>query len=410
MMEMSRRGFALGLAGAASMTFVLGKAKTAGAQETGPIRLGMTTALSGPYNEFGEGNKRGFDLAVDLWNAKGGINGRKIEIVTALDDQMVPDRAAQNMRRLLDDPSLVAILGPAGSGATLAVADMVTADGRPFINPLAQAPAATYPNGLDKPPRPNVFHFGVLSQVEAEVLGRYIAKTYKTIGLLHESTGYGVAGRDTLQGIIKASRPDAEITVESYNQRATDLTAQIVRVQRANVEAVLVVGLGTDLVNIRRSMVRLGLQQPLVTSAGGLSLPYFEGAGDAAIGTIAPMVSVLADPNPRPEVAAFVAAYKAKYGADRYWGPNPDRPQVQMSLIVIPAFDGANILFEGIRRAGSTDPKAIVAAIEGISGHPGVNTVYSFSAQRHHGIRPEDIAMLRVVKTDGKLGLEVLKG
>jgi len=409
MMRMSRRAFAKATAVQGIVTLFGGGASMALAQDGGTIKLGLTTALTGPYNEFGEGNKRGFDLAIDLCNANGGIDGRRVEIVTALDDQMVPDRAAQNMRRLLDDPSLVAILGPAGSGPTMAVIDMVTADGRPYVNPLAQATVATYPAGLDKPPRANVFQFGILSPVEADVLGRYVAKTYKKIGLLHESTPYGVAGRDTLLAVIKAFRPDVDITTESYNQRATDVTAQLVRIQRADVEAVLVVGLGTDLVNIRRSMVRLGLSQPLVTSSGGLSLPYLEGAGEAAIGTIAPMVSVLVEGNPRPEVVRFVNEYKKKYGADRYWGPDSERPQLQMSLIVIPAFDGANVLFEGMRRANSTEPAKVIAAIESLTDFPGVNAVYSFSPQRHHGLRPESLSMLRVVKKVDRLGLEVVR-
>lgn len=409
MRMVNRRAFALGLAGASGAALLLRSAGIAVAQDADVIRLGLTTALTGPYNEFGEGNKRGFDLAIEQWNAKGGVNGRKVEIVTALDDQLVPDRAAQNMRRLLDDKSLVAILGPAGSGPTMAVVDMAQADGRVFINPLAQAPAATYPDGIDQPPRPNVFHFGILSPVEAQVLGEYVGRAYGSIGLMHESTSYGVAGRDTLLQVIKSVRPDIEVVVEAYNQRATDVTAQLVRIQRAEPEAVLVVGLGTDLVNIRRSMSRLGLEQPLVTSAGGLSLPYFEGAGDAAVGTIAPMVSALAVTDPRPEVTAFIEAYKAKYGPDRYWGPDPEHPQVQMSLIVIPAYDGMNILLEGIRRANSTESPKIIEAIEGIEDFPGVNAIYSFSHQRHHGISPESLAMLRVIKRGDRLGLEVVE-
>lgn len=405
----TRRDLFRGLAGIGAAA-LLARGGRAVAQDSSVIRLGLTTALTGPYNEFGEGNKRGFDLAIEQWNAKGGIDGRKIEIVTALDDQMVPDRAAQNMRRLLDDPSLTAILGPAGSGATMAVIDMVTASGRPYVNALAQATAATYPQTFGKAPRRNVFTFGIISNVEAEVLGTYVAKTFKSIAVMHESTSYGVSGRDTLLGVVKQHRPDVKIAVEAYNQRATDVTAQLVRLQQSDAEAFLVIGLGTDLVNIRRSMVRLGLKQPLVTGAGGLSLPYFEGAGDAAVGTVAPMVGVLVEDEPRPEVTRFVEAYKARFGTDRYWGPDPQRPQIQMSLIVIPAYDGANLLLEGIRRAKSTEPAAIIAALEGIRDYPGVNTIYNFSADRHHGIGTESLAMLRVVKKGEKLGLEVLKG
>lgn len=404
----SRRRSLVAAATLGTASLGLGLSRAASAQDTGPIRLGMTTALTGPYNEFGEGTKKAVDLAIEQWNARGGVNGRKVELAVALDDQLVPDRAAQNMRRLLDDRSLAAFIGPAGSGPVMAVIDMVAADGRVFINPLAQNPAATYPNGMDKPPRPNVFQFGIPSNVEADVLGKWISNSYKLIGLVNENSAFGVAGRDTLLNVIRGARADAKVETESYAQRATDVTPQLLRLQRANVDVVLVVGLGTDLVNIRRTMNRIGMQQPLVTSAGGVSLPYLEGAGDAAVGTIAPLVSALVDPKPRPEVVAFMNAWKGKYGTDRYWGPDKDRPQAQMSLIVVPPYDGTNILLEGMRRANSTDTAKVIAGIESIKDWAGVNTTYTFSAQRHHGIAQENLAMLKVVKRGDRPALELL--
>ena len=113
------------------------------AQQDDTIKIGMTSALTGPYNEFGEGNRRAVELAVEQWNAKGGINGKKIIIAEMLDDQLNPDRAVQNMRRILDNKSIHAIIGPAGSGPTLAVLDMAQADGRPYMNPIAQTPVIT---------------------------------------------------------------------------------------------------------------------------------------------------------------------------------------------------------------------------------------------------------------------------
>src|SRR5660397_32868 len=85
------------------------------------IKIGMTSALTGPYNEYGEGNRRAVELAVEKWNRAGGIDGKKIEIALLLDDQLVPDRAVQNMRKILDNKEIVGIIGPAGSGPTLAV-------------------------------------------------------------------------------------------------------------------------------------------------------------------------------------------------------------------------------------------------------------------------------------------------
>ena len=93
--------------------------------EDGTIKLGFTGALTGPFNEFGEGIRRGIDIAIEEWNKKGGVNGKKLELAELLDDQLVPDRAVQNMRRILDNEEIVAIIGPSGSGPTLAIIDMI---------------------------------------------------------------------------------------------------------------------------------------------------------------------------------------------------------------------------------------------------------------------------------------------
>ncbi|AIB15904.1 amino acid-binding protein (plasmid) [Azospirillum argentinense] len=370
------------------------------------IKIGMTSALTGPYNEYGEGGRRGVELAIEKWNAKGGINGKKVELAMLLDDQLVPDRAVQNMRRLLDNKELVAIIGPAGSGPTLAVIEMAAADGRPYMNPVAQTPTVTYPDGGK--PRPNVFSFALQNDVESMVLGRYVATQFKKPGLVHESTAYGVSGADMIAKELKAAG-GAAVATETYNQRAQDVTAQIARLQRAGADVVVCVGLGADLAVIRRTMARLNFNVPLVASNGALSIPYQEAAGDLVTGTRGSMVYVFGEETLNPAAQGFADAYKAKYGTDRWWGNDPQRPQIFMSLSVSNAYDAADVLFEGIKRANSTDPKAIATAIEGIQGLRGVNATYSFSATKHHAIAPEDVAIFEYVKTGDKIGLTIVK-
>ena len=163
-----------------------GLAPQAQAQDT--IKLGMTTALTGPFNEFGEGNRRGVVLAIEMFNKNGGLNGRKAELAEALDDQLVPDRAVQNMRRILDNKDIVAIIAPAGSGPALATMDMLEADGRPVCNALAQSPQVTLKNGEGKPPRANIVSVAVTNKAEAAALGQVLGAKYKSVGLLHDST------------------------------------------------------------------------------------------------------------------------------------------------------------------------------------------------------------------------------
>lgn len=402
---MHRRSVIRLLGAAVTLTSALAlSAGPAAAQDT--IKIGMTSALTGPYNEYGEGGRRGVELAIEKWNAKGGINGKKVELAMLLDDQLVPDRAVQNMRRLLDNKELVAIIGPAGSGPTLAVIEMAAADGRPYMNPVAQTPTVTYPDGGK--PRPNVFSFALQNDVESTVLGRYVASQFKKPGLVHESTAYGVSGADMIAKELKAAG-GAVVATETYNQRAQDVTAQIARLQRAGADVVVCVGLGADLAVIRRTMARLNFNVPLVASNGALSIPYQEAAGDLVTGTRGSMVYVFGEETLNPAAQGFADAYKAKYGTDRWWGNDPQRPQIFMSLSVSNAYDAADVLFEGIKRANSTDPKAIATAIEGIQGLRGVNATYSFSATKHHAIAPEDVAVFEYVKTGDKIGLTIVK-
>jgi branched-chain amino acid transport system substrate-binding protein len=382
----------------------IGGTTAARAEDT--IKIGLTTALTGPFNEFGEGMHRGVILAIEKRNRDGGVLGKKVELAEALDDQLVPDRAVQNMRRILDNKDIVGMIGPSGSGPTLAVVDMVAADGRPMMNHQAQTPAIVYPNGLDKPPRPNVFSTAIQNNIEAAMIGQALAKKYKKIGIVHESTGYGVTGQALIKAEILRLNKDALVTNESYNQRDQDMTAQLVRLQRFGADAVMVIGLGADLAVLRKNMVRLNMSQPLYTTAGGLTQPYVEGAGDLVVGTRGAMIAAAAKNPPPAPTKEFLDAYKAKYGTDRWWGSDPQHPQPTMAGNVIAGYDGALMLFAAIQRAGSTKAADICKAMEATTNFPGANGTYSFSATVHDAIRPADLGIFQYVKTDGRIHLE----
>jgi branched-chain amino acid transport system substrate-binding protein len=404
MARIGRRGLGtLALVGAASglaaPRIARGQAAT--------VKFGFTAALTGPFNEFGEGIRRGAEIAVEEANKAGGINGRRVELAEVLDDQLVPDRAVQNMRRILDNREIVGLMAPSGSGPTLAIVDMVQADGRPIINPQAQTPTIVYPNGPDRPPRPNVFSVAISNTVEAEKLAAALAG-FRNIGILHESTGYGVTGAQLVRAEIQGKRQDARITVESYNQRAQDMTAQLVRVQRAGAEALLVIGLGADFAVIRRTMSRLNMNPALFGTAGAVTVPYIEGAGDLVVGTRAASHASLGR---RPMVASaqrFVDLYRAKYGTDRWYGPDPANPLISLAATVGSGYDCINLLIDAIRRAGSTAPAAIIGALESTRDFPGVTSAaISFTPQEHTSLRVGDLGMYEMVKRDGRVVLEL---
>ena len=402
----SRRMVSAIVASAAAIGFALA---TPAAAQT--VKVGATGALTGPYNEFGEGVRRGAILAIERWNAKGGVLGKQVELALALDDQLVPDRAVQNMRRILDTPEIDVIIGPGGSGPTLAVIDMATVDGRPYCNPQAQTPSIVYPDGTDKPARKNVVSTGIQNDVEAKALGNYVASRFKKIGIMHESTGYGVSGAQLLAAQIEQSTKNKPVTVEAYNQRAQDMTAQISRVQRAGADVLVVIGLGADMAVIRRNMLRLGFDVPLITSGGGISLPYKEGAGELAVGTRATMVGTYTPGQAPKGVAKELAdAYSAKFGKDRWWGDDPASPQVYFALTVGAGFDCANMLLESVRRAGATDKAKVVDALNQLTGYEVSNGTANFSTMQHLLLTPEQIAVFEYVKDEkGQVVLRLAK-
>ncbi len=372
------------------------------------LRLGMTTALTGPFNEFGEGIHRGAVLAIEAVNAAGGVLGRQVELGMLLDDQLVPDRAVQNMRRILDDSSIAALYGPSGSGPTLALIDMVQADGRPFVNTQAQTPSIVYPNGTDKPPRPNVFSVATQNDVEMAVLGAAVAAKYDTIGIMTESTGYGVTGTTLLRQVIAKAKPDAKLAAESYNQRAQDVTAQLARIRNAGAQVMVVVGLGADLALIRKNMARMNLNLQIYGTSGAMSLPYEEGAGKLVIGTRGTQLRSMREQPLRPAVATFEARYKAKYGADRWWGEDPDQPLISLGDLVGPGYDATLVMLDAFTRAGSTEPKAVIAATNATKDLPGVRAAYSFTPDRHNAVLAGDLGIYEYVDQDGKITRKLL--
>ena len=381
------------------------------AQGTGTIKIGNTGALTGPYNEFGEGTRRGIVLAIDRINAKGGILGRKVELAVSLDDQLIPDRAVQNIRRILDAPEVDVIVGPGGSGPTLAVIDMVTVDGRAYCNPQAQTPSIVYPDGIDKPARKNVISTAIQNDVEAKALGSYVGQRYKKVGVMHESTGYGVSGAQLLGIELESLTKSKPVAIESYNQRAQDMTAQISRVQRAGAEVLVVIGLGADMAVIRRNMLRLGFDAPLITSGGGISLPYKEGAGELAAGTRATMLGTYGPGKVPAGMAKELAdAYAAKFTKDRWWGDDPSSPQVYFALTVGAGYDCTHMLMEAVRLAGGTDRAKVVEALNKINGLAVSNGTASFSASKRLLVEPRNLAMFEYVKNDkNQVALQIAK-
>jgi branched-chain amino acid transport system substrate-binding protein len=373
-----------------------------------PIKIGTTGAMTGPYSEYGTGMRKAAELAIDRWNARGGVLGRPITLVV-MDDQLKADAAALNVKKLIEEEKVVAILGPSGSGPMLATVPLTEAKGVPHMNIMAQTPAIQYPKGYASPPRKNVFSVAIPNDAEAQNLINFAWKTkgWKKIGIMHESTGYGKTGADLMVEYMEKELKAKPVGREQYDQKDTDFTAQLARLKKADAEVIVSVGLGSDNATVRKEMNRLGITAPLLGSAGVITAQYTNLLGDLAIGTYGSLLSTFADPSKMtPAAKEFAAGWLKKFGNDEYYGPDKE-PKIYLA-IQAEYFDGANIMLDAIRRAGSTDPKAIIAALE-TTNYQGIIKHHVYTAQKHQSITADDLDVLQYVKEGGRLVLRAPK-
>src|SRR5438270_560466 len=108
------------------------------APDTSPIKVGVITSLTGSQAAFGQAHKNGYTIALEEINSKGGIKGRKIELIY-YDDQSKPDQAVQGVSKLVDQDHVVIILGAYSSENTRAIVPSVTQKQIPLIMPTATA-------------------------------------------------------------------------------------------------------------------------------------------------------------------------------------------------------------------------------------------------------------------------------
>jgi branched-chain amino acid transport system substrate-binding protein len=184
---------------------------TGGVQAQELIKLGFAGALSGPASFVGVEIKRGAEIAVDEINAKGGVKGRKLVLVSR-DDEHNPVKTVAAYRELVERENVVSIVGATNSASMLAVAPIVNDTLKvPVICPATDATAITE-NDAKKEGRDNyLFRVGMYGTGQANFMVDTMAKKFehKKIGLLTWTGGWGVTGRGELQRRLKEGRPHA---------------------------------------------------------------------------------------------------------------------------------------------------------------------------------------------------------
>jgi branched-chain amino acid transport system substrate-binding protein len=200
------------------------------------ILFGQAAAMSGPSSALGLKMRQGILAAFAEVNAKGGVHGRKLELISR-DDGYDPDRSVLQTFRLIDEDKVFALIGAVGTPTSLVTVPIAKAQNVPMIGPFTGA------GFLREPDLNNVVNIRASYAAEAEAWVKHLTEDrhIKRIAIFYQDDSYG---RDGLAGVkLALEKRGMALTAEATYERSTKAVASAMRaLKRAEPEAVVMVG------------------------------------------------------------------------------------------------------------------------------------------------------------------------
>jgi branched-chain amino acid transport system substrate-binding protein len=345
-----------------------------------PAKIGAVVSVTGPASFLGEPEKNTLLLLQDELNAKGGIGGKKIEVVI-YDDESDVNKAVLAAEKLLKKDQVAAVIGPTTSGNTLAIMGKVAEAKVPLVSMAAAEKITT-------PVNPFVFKTPQSDRLAvSKILAHAKAQGHMKLAILTVSDGFGQAGREVLKELIPAN--GFELTAdEVYGPKDTDMTAQLTKIAAAGPQAVICWGTNPGPAVVARNRVQLGMKTPLYMSHGVASGKFIELAGEAADGLILPaswlvVADQMQDGAYKSLLTAYIAGYAKKFGA-------------APSAFGGYAYDALTLLAEAAKISGQTTPQGLRDGLEKVKNFQSATGVFNFSDKDHNGLDESSFAMVRI--------------
>ena len=241
---------------------------TGSAATRGTVYIGMDAPLTGPQAIVGQGDREAILALANYWNARSGINGRRL-VVDVLDNASNPSQGVQNVQRFASDSKYVAILGSGNAAAAVATAPLATAARIPFV-------ALSPPTTLVAPPRPYVYVALPTSRLYAYSMAQYLKRLgVQRIALMGDNGGFGRDGVGQVEALAKAygfTITDSVI----FSPTATSFAAELAKVKNSNAQALWMWTVTPAASTIVKEFRQLQLSQRLVLTGGNLSPQFLE--------------------------------------------------------------------------------------------------------------------------------------
>ncbi|WP_293699456.1 ABC transporter substrate-binding protein [uncultured Agrococcus sp.] len=357
-----------------------------GGSEEGPIIIGAVLDITGVGANLGVPEQNTLNMLAAQLNEAGGINGREVELVIK-DNQSNEDGAARATTELIEQEGAHIIIGASRTGPSLAMRPIVESAEIPNISVAANAAIV---EGSDW-----VFKTAQNDEVVIEMILDHVqSEGHETVALARDASGFGEGIADMITELGE-ERGIELVATEAFEPSATDFTAQMTNIRNAGADANIIWGITPSAGLAQASYSQIVGDVPVYQSHGVANEAFFESAGDAAEGVIAPMgrllvADQLSDDDPQAEVInQFIEDYSDQFG---------ESP----SAFAGHAYDAWQIAVLALEEAG-TDPHDLRDAVESISGFVGISGVFEMSPENHSGL--DTSALIIAEARDGRWNL-----
>lgn len=352
-----------------------------------PIKIGALFSVTGPPSFLGEPERNTAKMVVDEINAKGGVKGRKLELVV-YDTGGDATKAVQAANRLIKEDKVVAIIGPSTTGESMAVLSVAEKEGVPLISCAAGSK-------ITDPVKKWVFKTAQNDGLAVSKIYEHLnKKKISKVAILTVSDGFGSSGREQLKA--HAAKYGIQIVVDdTYGPKDTDMTSQLTKIRGSQAQAVICWGTNPGPAVIAKNVKQLGIKLPLYMSHGVSSKKFIDLAGDAAEGIILPSGRVIvADVLPssdkqKKSLLAFVKDYQKHFKAegDHFGGH---------------AWDAVMLLKGAIERGGDSSA-AVRDQLEKTKNFAGIGGIFTFSPTDHAGLSKDAFVLVEIKNRDWAL-------
>ena len=352
------------IAAVTATLLLAGCSGSGGGSSADTIKVGEYASLTGKEATFGQSSHKGTMLAVEEINAAGGVLGKQLELV-AEDNRSMPGESATIAKKLITRDRVVALLGEVASGRSLEAGPIAQANGIPMISPSSTNPKVTETGDF-------IFRVCFIDPFQGGLLAGFARNTLKAkkVAIFSDvSAPYSVGLAQYFREGFLAGGGEI-IAEQKYTGGDKDFKAQLTAIKSTQPDAIMVPGYYNDVGLIVAQARQLGINVPLFGGDGWEAPELLQIAGGEALqGTY--YSTHFSPESADPLVQKFVAGYKAKYD-----GETPDA----MAAL---GYDSVMVLADAIRRAGTTEARALRDAIAATKDFPGATGVTTLDANRN---------------------------